>query len=121
MVAFNTARDWHDNAYLKLPGHRDRVVQILHTKHEGGLNLDMGDTVIKRLGERGVRAAQALVQKFNEPLNREDGTATGWDNHCWIRYRALLAALPEWLVSYAQGREMMTVDEEDPQLPLLWA
>jgi hypothetical protein len=81
----------------------------------------MGDTVIKRLGERGVRAAQALVQKFNEPLNREDGTATGWDNHCWIRYRALLAALPEWLVSYAQGREMMTVDEEDPQLPLLWA
>ena len=31
-------------------------------------------------------------------------TLTGWDNHRWVRYRALVSALPDFLASFAAGR-----------------
>jgi hypothetical protein len=34
-----------------MPGYRDRVVRIFHTKAEGGLNLNMGDETVETISE----------------------------------------------------------------------
>lgn len=106
--AFNAARNWSDVAQLDQPGYRDRIVEVLQTKQQGGMNLDMEATAIERLARRGAAAAGAMVAQFNEPRYRT--TFTGWDNHRWIRYRATLAALPDWLASFRRGAAVLGID-----------
>jgi hypothetical protein len=109
-AAINTARNWQDSTQLTQPGYRDRIVRVLQTKQEGGLNLHMQAKEITRLAERGAAAAQAITDQFIEPrypTKPELGplhTMDGWSNHLWIRYRALMASLPSWLDSYQRGR-----------------
>lgn len=119
--AFNTARNWHDNSYLDFPGFRDRIVRVLQTKAEGGLNLNMSGPVIEGLAERGRTAAQSLVHQFvtaqyPAPV-ADDPTVgprfTGWHHHQWVRYRALLSALPDWLDGWRIGRALMTLTPDD--------
>lgn len=92
-----TMQSWSDNMLTRAPGFRDRVVHIHHSKQEGGLNLEMEDEVIKRMGRRGEAAGIALVEQFTQPITgpRPDGSAgpTGWDNHVWLRYRSALGML----------------------------
>ena len=52
-AAFSTARNWHDSSHLDFPGFRDRIVQVLQTKDEGGLNLYMDGTTIEGLAPDG--------------------------------------------------------------------
>jgi predicted acylesterase/phospholipase RssA len=109
-AAINTARNWQDSTQLTQPGYRDRIVRVLQTKQEGGLNLHMSQDTIDHLVERGDAAARAITDQFNEPrypTKPELGpvhTMDGWSNHIWVRYRALMAALPSWLASYERGR-----------------
>lgn len=111
-AALGTSREWNDASQLTTPGMRDRVVRVLQTGSEGGLNLFMDSSTIQRLGNRGEAAADALVDMFNEP---HYGGATGWDNHRWVRYRALLASLPSWLSSFEAGSAAMAdIDPTDP-------
>jgi hypothetical protein len=111
--AFSTARNWHDSSHLDFPGYRDRIVKVFQTDWEGGLNLDMDQGTITGLGKRGRTAAEAIDEQFREP-HYAGPTATGWDNHRWVRYRALLAALPAWLQSYAAGRDRLDIDPKHP-------
>lgn len=111
--AFSTARNWHDSSHLDFPGYRDRIVKVFQTDWEGGLNLAMDDRTIEGLGERGWTAAGAIDEQFREP-RYAGSTASGWDNHRWVRYRALLAALPAWLQSYAAGRDRLDIDALHP-------
>jgi hypothetical protein len=114
-AALNTARNWQDGSYLDQPGYRDRIVRVLQTRSEGGLNLTMDGTTINGLAARGRAAAEALVDQFTEPHYPErDAWATGWDNHRWVRYRAFLACLPDWLGSYARGRAVLCTDLDHP-------
>jgi hypothetical protein len=114
-AAFNTARNWQDGAHLDYPGYRDRIVRVLQTKSEGGLNLYMTGCTIDGLADRGGAAASAIVEQFQGlHYPRLTLTSTGWDNHRWVRYRALLSALPEWLASYAAGRAVLDVDPAFP-------
>ena len=114
-AAINTARNWQDGSYLDQPGYRDRIARVLQTKTEGGLNLAMDGPTIEGLAARGEVAAQMLVGQFNEPhYPQKDPWATGWDNHRWVRYRALLASLPDWLSSYARGRAALETDPTQP-------
>ena len=46
-------QNWADNAQTHVPGYRDRIVEVLHTKDEGGMNLDMGPDAIAGLALRG--------------------------------------------------------------------
>ena len=115
-ATINTAREWSDNARLDQPGYRDRIVRVLQTRAQGGLNLHMDSATIERLARRGAVAADAIVGQFNEPRYRlgSDTPQTGWDNHRWVRYRALLSTLPPFLASYKRGREVLGIDPEDP-------
>lgn len=111
--AWATSREWSDASELAAPGMRDRVVRVLQSPGEGGLNLFMDSTTLSRLAARGDAAASALTEQFTQP--RYAGGATGWDNHRWVRYRALMAALPGWLGGVAQGRRAMS--DLDPATP----
>ncbi|CAN5496652.1 RpoH suppressor SuhR [soil metagenome] len=110
-ASFDTARDWRDNSYLDVAGYRDRIVRVLQTGDEGGFNLDMDAPTIDALSARVRAAAQALVEQFTEPRYR---TATGWDNHRWVRYRALMAGMPEFLEAYRKGRAALDTDQGHP-------
>jgi predicted acylesterase/phospholipase RssA len=114
-AALNTARNWSDNTQLDLPGYRDRIVRILQTKDEGGLNLFMDTTTLTRLANRGTAAGDVITEQFLEPRYPvSQPRATGWDNHRWVRYRALLSTLPAWFASYREG---MAVFDLDPNAP----
>jgi len=94
---FDTARNWGDTELMAMPGYRDRIVHVLLDPDEGGLNLNMPEDVITRIGERGERAGELLAARFApepglDPQTQEDIVLT-WDNHRWIRYRSLMAGL----------------------------
>lgn len=109
--AFNSARNWPDVSQLDQPGYRDRIVEVRQTKEQGGMNLDMKGPTIGRLADRGEAAASAMVSQFNEPQYRDK--FTGWDNHRWIRYRAALATLPDFLASFQRGASILAIDADD--------
>lgn len=102
-----TSREWQDGSQLGAPGMRDRIVRVLQSDAEGGLNLFMDGATIAGLADRGEAAADALTRQFTEPRYQD---WTGWDNHRWVRYRALLAAFPEWLSAFREGREALGID-----------
>ncbi len=105
-AAVDTARNSQDNLHLAIPGYRDRVVLVRQTSDEGGLNLRMDKAVVDALAERGRVAARELAAQFDEPrYPSKKPVRTGWDNHRWVRYRALLSGLPAFLTSYQDGHE----------------
>lgn len=115
VAAVDTARSWPDGTQLNLPGYRDRIVRVLQSPAEGGLNLYMDGETIRFLAERGRVAAAAMVAQFTEPRYPERApVATGWDNHRWVRYRALLSGLPAWMASYRHGRDGLEALAEAP-------
>jgi predicted acylesterase/phospholipase RssA len=90
----NAARNWRDNMQAELPGYRDRICQIRLTATEGGLNLNMDDTVVKRLVKRGVLAGETVTnqEKFD------------WDKHRIIRFRTMMQMLQQSLGPLGFGR-----------------
>jgi hypothetical protein len=68
-------------------------VHIFQGDDEGGLNLDMPETVILGLIERGRFAGVKLRERFTG----RDGSPLTWDNHRWIRYRSTLSLVEELL------------------------
>jgi len=118
-AAFATARSWSDETQLSMPGFRDRIVRVLQTKAEGGMNLYMDAATIDVLAARGRAAARALINQFNEPrYPTKKPSATGWENHLWVRHRALLASLPDWLEAYARGRAVQDFSSDPPSYPM---
>lgn len=81
----NVMQNWRDNLQMLIPGYRDRIVHISHTDREGGLNLKMDSAVIEKMSDRGRRAGEALLEKFD------------WNNHGWIRYRSTMCC---WETSF---------------------
>ena len=66
----NTMQNWSDNGQSRLPGYRDRIVEVRTRPTEGGLNLDMDRTTILNLACRGYDAAAELLGKFDFPVHR---------------------------------------------------
>ncbi len=96
-AVFTSAQAWHDNSFLKLPGYRDRVVEIWLRGDEGGLNLDMPPEVVGRLIRRGTEAGIMIRDRFtdtppDDPLS--------WDGHRWVRLRSAMAGLSEYLLEF---------------------
>jgi Patatin-like phospholipase len=89
----SAAQNWNDATGTRMPGVRDRVVQIKLKPDQGGLNLAMPAPLIKELSGYGHEAGAALARKF---LAGDDGSAArGWREHRWVRFNVLLVALRE--------------------------
>nr|NLI50664.1 hypothetical protein [Propionibacterium sp.] len=95
-----TWQGWVDNEALRMPGYRDRVVTIYSTADEGGMNLNMESGTVTALADRGEAAAAKLVAKFAGPFGAAPNT--GFDNHRWVRLRAALAGVSDWLEDFAE-------------------
>jgi predicted acylesterase/phospholipase RssA len=95
------SRTWMDEAQSRIPGYRDRVVHIAHNEAEGGMNLDMDADVVRRLADRGERAADLLIDHFAVPPR--EGLEVTWDNQRWVRYRSFMAALEVALTRFERG------------------
>jgi predicted acylesterase/phospholipase RssA len=89
-------QNWADNAQTHVPGYRDRIVKVLHSKSEGGMNLDMGPTEVAALAQRGRCAGAALQQRFD------------FTNHRWVRYRSFMQAVEDLLEEADNGHGSTT-------------
>lgn len=97
---FRAAQAWHDNAYLKLPGYRDRLAEIWLTPEEGGLNLAMPPEVIERLIARGAEAGELLAERF---ATASDSDPMSWTGHRWTRFRSAMAGLAQALAAFERA------------------
>ncbi|MBR0662234.1 hypothetical protein [Neoroseomonas oryzicola] len=86
-------------------GYRDRIVHIAQRPGEGGLSLGMDSATILKLSARGAAAAQLLVDRFHPrgPAARLVDFPMDWDNHPWVRYRTLMAAVERLLSGILRG------------------
>ncbi len=100
---FTTMQNWSDNAQMTLPGYRDRIVTVLLSASEGGLNLDMPPELLDRLRARGVAAGALLAQSYADATPRPPVHATGWASHRWLRLRSLMGSLRVYLTSLHDG------------------
>jgi hypothetical protein len=89
----NVLQNWHDNTLSRVPGYRDRMVHVSQRPNEGGLNLRMSSETVERLGDRGRRAAELLIERFAQ--------GQGWPNHEWVRFRSTLGVTTHWLRNLA--------------------
>ena len=82
-----TARTWVDEAQLSVPGYRDRVVTVFHDHDEGGMNLNMEETTVRR----PERARGGCRHEAGRPVRRRRaGSQAGGGVG-----RAPLAAVPD--------------------------
>jgi predicted acylesterase/phospholipase RssA len=99
----NTALGWADTELMAMPGYRDRIVHVKLAKGEGGINLNMSDTTIIRVSKLGECAGKLLAARFAPQPGKDPRTGENieltWDNHRWVRYRSVMAALEV----FAQG------------------
>jgi hypothetical protein len=91
----DTARKWNDNASVRLPGVRERVVHIYldPKKASGGLNLRITGDRMMELAVNGHEAGLALVRKFLHPAVESQvspGHGIAWDEHRWVRFTTLV-------------------------------
>jgi predicted acylesterase/phospholipase RssA len=105
---FDAMQNWQDNAQAKLPGFRDRIVHVCLGPAEGGLNLDMPETMVKDVAGLGTRAGLLLSWRFA----RGSPARLNWDNHRWVRFRSLMASLEEMLSKLGPR---LAPDYEPPQ------
>ncbi len=110
----NTMYNWADNAQVRVPGYRDRVVHIFQSEDEGGLNLNMPEHIILGLSERGRFAGVKLRERFTG----QDGSPLTWDNHRWLRYRSTLSLIEQLLrdLRHASGSPLA---EDTPYMTLI--
>ena len=99
MMLFDTARNWADTELMAMPGYRDRIVHVSLAENEGGLNLNMPAETIAAIGDRGERAGELLAARFApkpriDPKTKKFVRLT-WDNHRWVRYRSMMAAIED--------------------------
>jgi hypothetical protein len=113
---FGSAQNWHDNSYLRLPGYRDRLVEIWMYPEEGGLNLEMAPETIAGLVTRGRQAGEDISRRFAET---PAGEAMSWDGHRWTRFRSAMAGLMDTLGDLRINVQAPPMAEDGPLLDFL--
>jgi predicted acylesterase/phospholipase RssA len=91
----DTMQNRVDDAQLRMPGVRDRIVHVSLSEEQGGMNLNMDPKVIERLTARGRSAGAKLVRRFSD--ERADGEPLSWNDHRWIRLRIAMPAVQQML------------------------
>jgi Patatin-like phospholipase len=95
----DAARSWQDVTLGTLPGNAGRIVGIRLSPDEGGLNLNMAPEIIDAMTQLGRLAGGKLLDVFATG----DADPTGWRNHRWLRFRAIMGALTRWIDGYKRG------------------
>jgi len=119
-----TMQNWRDELHFPYPGYRDRIVQISLEDDEGGLNLDMPEATITKLGAAGACAGNRLVTRFHPDYR--DSAKHGWDEHRKFRLRTFLALMEDlvrderlteadWDTVLAQAYATEYPDDEEPK------
>jgi len=90
-----------DDAQLRMPGIRERVVHVSLTDREGGMNLTMPPALIARLTDRGRAAGAKLVRRFSE--ERVEGEPLSWRDHRWTRLRTTMPAVAQLLADFGES------------------
>ena len=86
-----TMQNWRDRLQGRAPGHRDRIVRVPLKRHEGGINLDMGQDVLDAVAAKGKAAGTALATRFD------------FNNHWWIRWRNAASSVERFTIAFAAG------------------
>ncbi|MFA5923666.1 MAG: patatin-like phospholipase family protein [Methylococcaceae bacterium] len=85
-------QNWNDNSLARMPGVRDRIARVRLNDNEGGLNLDMEQSIIESIVERGEDAAAELIARY--AAQPADGPQPeGWDEQRLVRLCTLLKML----------------------------
>lgn len=103
----STGKDWADNANLRMPGIRDRVVTIFTGgMTSGGLNLNISKPAIWTLAYvRGTQAGVALANKFSDITPKFNAPLVGsaaWMDHRWVRFNTYLTAIKSHLEGFSK-------------------
>ncbi len=101
-----TMQSWGDTTQAVLPGYRDRIVTVLLSDNEGGLNLDMPPAILNDLRDRGTAAGKLIVSRFADAAGETPANRINWQNHRWLRLRTLLRALQDYLGEYDKNYEL---------------
>jgi hypothetical protein len=105
---FSTAQSYRDAMQEELPSYRERIVQILLNKDEGGLNLNMPPGAIEAITEKGELAGEILRDDFN------------FVQHWWVRFRVLMAQLEHNFAEMQTGLDNPVFEQcVKQQLPLV--
>lgn len=85
---WHTAQNFRDNTQSMLPSYRERIVQVHLATDEGGMNLDMSNTIIEGMEEKGYRAAKELIAFGGHGIvpPRDER----FREHQWVRLRVLM-------------------------------
>jgi len=97
-----TMQNWRDLIQSRAPGNRERIVHVSLDPDEGGMNLNMPQTVLDSISEKGTQAGEAFG-------------GFSFANHYWIRWRNLASALQRYTIKVAQsvGSEPKIPDYRD--------
>jgi hypothetical protein len=106
----SAARLWNDNATARLPGVRERIVNIYPdpNRSNGGLNLTLAPRDLLAMATLGRRAGQALVAKY---ITAAPGTTAGtrpsteWDSHRWVRFNTFVKAMQAKMEGFTQAAQ----------------
>jgi len=104
----NAARRWNDNATARLPGVRERIVNIYldPAGSKGGLNLTMEPKDLLKLAELGQQAGRKLVDRYIAPATGPNGKpqpSVRWDEHRWIRFNTFVHAVQDKMARFTQS------------------
>jgi hypothetical protein len=80
---------------MTLPGYPDRIAHVNLQSDEGGMNLEMEQSQIDKLGSWGQEASGVLIARFTNP--KPNPGDLSWDNHRWTRLRSTLGVLQKQL------------------------
>jgi len=90
----STTINWSDATLARLPGVRERVVQVGLRSGIGGLNILMEEQDIRGLADLGRVAALKLIRRYAFPVARRSGELSdGWNEHRWVRLNVMRDSL----------------------------
>ena len=102
------ARLWNDNATARLPGVRERIVNIYLDPEgsKGGLNLTMPPQDLLAMASLGQQAGQALVRRYIKVAPGPNGKtqpSDHWDEHRWVRFNTFVRAVQSKMARFTQS------------------
>ncbi len=109
----NAARRWNDNATARLPGVRERIVNIYldPAGSKGGLNLTMPPQDLLKLAELGQQAGRELVNRYLRVAPGPKGQrqpSVYWDEHRWVRFNTFVRAVEGKMARFTQSSAQKT-------------